>query len=124
MRHTNLILPPRMSLLAALSEKWRLVSEVKFPTPFNRFKKMSTDITPPSLTPEELALRKKQVRKSVLIRAVLLGLMVSAWWIIFVPEDMVSGDLKYILGVLAGLIAISFYLYHLRENVFGAAAKD
>jgi hypothetical protein len=85
---------------------------------------MSSDITPSPLSPEELALRKKQVRKSVLIRAVLLGLMVSAWWIIFVPDSMVSSDLKYILGALAGLVATGFYLYNLRATFAGAAAKD
>lgn len=85
---------------------------------------MSTEITPPSLTPEALAQRKKQVRQSVLIRSVLLGVMVAAWWIIFVPDSVVTSDLKYILGVLAGLVATGFYLYKLRETLAGGAGKD
>lgn len=85
---------------------------------------MSSDQTPPQLAPEELAQRKKQVRKWVLLRALLLGVLVAAWWILFVPESMVTGDLKYILGVLAGLIATGFYLFNLRETFSGAAAKD
>lgn len=85
---------------------------------------MSSDQTPAPLTPDELAQRKKQVRKWVFLRAFLLGGLVSGWWILFVPEDLVSGDLKYILGVLAGLIATGFYLYNLRETFIGAAAKD
>lgn len=84
---------------------------------------MSTEITSPSLTPEELAQRKKQVRKSVLIRSILLGVMVTAWWIIFVPDSVVTSDLKYILGVLAGLVATGFYLYNLRATLVGGAGK-
>jgi hypothetical protein len=85
---------------------------------------MSSDITPSPLSPEELALRKKQVRKSVLVRAILLGIMVSAWWIVFVPDSIVTSDLKYILGVLAGLLATGFYLFNLRATLAGTAAKD
>ena len=64
------------------------------------------------------------MRKSVLIRAVLLGVMASAWWILFVPDSVVTGDLKYILGVLAGLVATGFYLYNLRATLAGMVAKD
>ena len=85
---------------------------------------MSSDQTSSPLTPEALALRKKQVKKWVLLRATLLGAMVAAWWILFVPESIVTGDLKYILGVLAGVVATGFYIYNLRETFSGAAAGD
>lgn len=85
---------------------------------------MSSDPVSTQLTPDELALRKKQVRKWVLVRAMLLGVMVSAWWILFAPDSIVAGDLKYILGVLAGLVASGFYLYNLRASFSGTASKD
>ncbi len=79
---------------------------------------------PSPLTPEEIRQRKKQVQKWVLLRAFLLGALVAAWWILFVPESVVTDDLKYPLGILAGFIACAFYLFNLRETFTGAAAKE
>ena len=69
-------------------------------------------------TPEELALRRKSVRKVVLLRAFLLGLMVFAWWIFFAPDSLVDPALKNPLGIAAGVIAMGAYLYFLRESLF------
>ena len=67
------------------------------------------------LTPEELALRRQKVRKVVLLRAFLLGLMVSAWWIFFAPDSLVDPAMKNPMGIAAGLIAMGAYLYFLRD---------
>ena len=70
------------------------------------------------LTPEELALRRKQVRKVVLLRGTLLGSIVAAWWIFFAPEGVVDSSLKNSLGIAAGLIATGAYFYMLRQSLF------
>jgi hypothetical protein len=70
------------------------------------------------LTPEELAFRQKQVRKTVLLRGVLLGAVIGAWWIFFAPEEIVGGEYKLILGVLVGVLAAGSYLFNLRETIF------
>ena len=70
------------------------------------------------LTPEELALRRQKVRKVVLLRTFLMGLMVSAWWIFFAPDSLVDPAMKNPLGIAAGLIAMGAYLYFLREALF------
>ena len=79
---------------------------------------MTTEIAQHTLTPEELALRKKQVRKVVLIRGSLLGLIVAGWWIFFAPEAIIAPDLKVPLGVAAGLIASGAYFFMLRQALF------
>ena len=79
---------------------------------------MTSELQQQPVTPEELALRRKKVRKVVLLRAVLLGLMVSAWWILFAPDSLVDPAMKNPLGIAAGLIAIGAYLYFLRESLF------
>ena len=79
---------------------------------------MTSELQQQPVTPEELALRRKKVRKVVLLRAVLLGLMVSAWWILFAPDSLVDPALKNPFGIAAGLIAIGAYLYFLRESLF------
>lgn len=84
---------------------------------------MSTDLNPAALTTEDLLKRQKEVRKWVLLRGVLLGVLVAAWWILFVPESIVASTLKYVLGVVVGLIATGGYLYQLR-GVFQAPVKD
>ena len=76
---------------------------------------MTSELQQQPVTPEELALRRKKVRKVVLLRAVLLGLMVSAWWILFAPDSLVDPALQNPLGIAAGLIAMGAYLYFLRD---------
>jgi hypothetical protein len=79
---------------------------------------MTSELPQQPLTPEELALRRKKVRKVVLLRAFLLGLMVAAWWIFFAPDSLVDPALKNPMGVAAGMIAMGAYLYFLREALF------
>jgi hypothetical protein len=84
---------------------------------------MSADLEPAALTADDLLKRKKEVRKWVLLRGFLLGVLVAAWWIFFVPESIVASTTKYVLGVVVGLIATGGYLYQLR-SVFQSPAKD
>ncbi|MBS1141647.1 MAG: hypothetical protein H6R13_3100 [Proteobacteria bacterium] len=84
---------------------------------------MTTDLEPAALTADDLLKRKKEVRKWVLLRGFLLGVLVAAWWILFVPESIVASTTKYVLGVVVGLIATGGYLYQLR-GVFQAPVKD
>ena len=79
---------------------------------------MTSELPQTSLTPEELAQRRKKVRNVVLLRAFLFGLMVAAWWIFFAPDSLVDPALKNPLGIAAGLIAMGAYLYFLRESLF------
>jgi hypothetical protein len=79
---------------------------------------MTSELPQQPLTPEELAIRRKKVRRVVLLRAFLLGVMVAAWWIFFAPDSMVDPALKNPLGIAAGLIAMGAYLYFLREALF------
>ena len=79
---------------------------------------MTSELPQQPLTPEELALRRKKVRKVVLLRAFLLGLMVAAWWILFAPDSLVDPAIQRPLGIAAGLIAMGAYLYFLRETLF------
>jgi len=76
---------------------------------------MTSELPQQPLTPEELALRRQKVRKVVLLRAFLLGLMVSAWWIFFAPDSLVDPAMKNPMGIAAGLIAMGAYLYFLRD---------
>ena len=71
------------------------------------------------LPPEELALRRRRVRMIVLIRAGLLGALVAAWWMFFVPDALVDPGMRSPLGIAAGVIAMGAYLYFLRESLFG-----
>jgi len=81
---------------------------------------MSTEQAPAAVSADELQKRKKEVRKWVVLRGVLLGLLVAAWWIMFVPESVVASTMKYVLGVVVGLVATGGYLYQLRA-VFQSA---
>ena len=69
------------------------------------------------LTPEEQALRYRQVRKTILIRATFIGLILAGWWIVFVPDSMMEDRLRIILGVVAGLLAAGSYLFNLRDTL-------
>ena len=79
---------------------------------------MTSEVPQQPLTPEEQARRRKEVRNVVLLRAFLLGLMVSAWWIFFAPDSLVDPAMKNPMGIAAGLIAVGAYLYFLRETLF------
>ena len=79
---------------------------------------MSTDLAPTPLSAEELLLRRKAVRKWVLLRGVLLGALLAAWWIFFAPDSMMERDLKIILGVVVGFLATGSYLFNLRDALF------
>jgi hypothetical protein len=79
---------------------------------------MTSELPQTPLTPEELAQRRKKVRKVVLLRAFLFGLIVAAWWMLFAPDSVVDPALKNPLGIAAGLIAMGAYLYFLRESLF------
>ncbi|MDP3539666.1 MAG: hypothetical protein Q8S26_13290 [Azonexus sp.] len=48
----------------------------------------------------------------------MIGLLVSAWWILFAPDSMMEFGLKVILGIVAGLIGTGFYLFNLRHTLF------
>ena len=76
---------------------------------------MTSELPQQHMTPEELALRRQKVRKVVLLRAFLMGLMVSAWWIFFAPDSLVDPAMKNPMGIAAGLIAMGAYLYFLRD---------
>ena len=54
----------------------------------------------------------------VVVGAVLLGVLVAAWWILFAPDSMMEYSLKVILGVVAGLLATGSYLFNLRKTLF------
>jgi hypothetical protein len=79
---------------------------------------MASERPQPPLTPEEQALRRRKVRNVVLLRAFLLGLMVSAWWIFFAPDSLVDPARTNPLGIAAGLIAMGANLYFQRETLF------
>jgi hypothetical protein len=76
---------------------------------------MSTELAPTPLSAEELMLRRKAVRKWVLLRGVLLGALIAAWWIFFAPDSLMERDLKIILGVIVGFLATGSYLFNLRH---------
>ena len=67
--------------------------------------------------PETSAACHPSVRRWILLRAVLIGWMVGAWWIFFAPDDLMEPSLKRILGVVAGLIATGSYLFNLRQTL-------
>jgi len=79
---------------------------------------MTTDIPQTPLSPEELLQRRKTVRTRVLLRGVLLGALIAAWWIFFAPDSLMEPELKKILGVVAGLVATGSYLFNLRDALF------
>ena len=84
---------------------------------------MSADLQPAALSADDLLKRQKEVRKWVLLRGLFLGTLVAAWWILFVPESIVASTLKYVLGVVVGLVATGGYLYQLR-SVFQSPRRD
>lgn len=73
------------------------------------------EITP--LTPEEQALRHRQVRQSIFLRAAFIGVILAGWWILFVPDTMMESRLKIALGIIAGLVAAGSYLFNLRQTL-------
>jgi len=79
---------------------------------------MTTDIPQTPLSPEELLQRRKTVRTRVLLRGVLLGALIAAWWIFFAPDSLMEPELKKILGIVAGLVATGSYLFNLRDALF------
>ena len=50
-----------------------------------------------------------------MLRGVLLGALIGAWWIFFAPDSLMEPELKKILGVAAGLLATGSYLFNLRD---------
>ena len=74
------------------------------------------------LSPEEFKLRQEKVRRLVLLRGVLLGLIMGAWWALFAPDSLVEAPLRYVLGGVAGVLATGSYLFYLRETLFPKAA--
>lgn len=79
---------------------------------------MTAELPATPLSPEEIIRRQKDVRKVVLIRGFLLGLIIAGWWIFFAPDSLVEPGLKHVLGVVAGLIATCGYYFVLREALF------
>lgn len=79
---------------------------------------MSNELPTIPLSPEELAKRQKDVRKVVVIRGLLLGLIIAGWWVFFAPDELVEPGLKNILGVAAGMIATGAYYFALRAELF------
>lgn len=78
---------------------------------------MSSESESIPLSPEEQAQRHRLVRKSIFLRASFIGLLVAAWWIMFVPDSTMESGLKIILGIGAGLVAAGSYLFNLRETL-------
>ena len=78
---------------------------------------MSSESESIPLSPEEQALRYRQVRKVIFMRATFIGLILAAWWIMFVPDSMMEGNLRIILGVVAGFVAAGSYLFNLRDTL-------
>ena len=81
---------------------------------------MSTELAPQPLSAEELVQRRKAVRKWVLLRGILLGALIAAWWIFFAPDTMMERDRTIILGFVVGVVATGSYLFNLLA-VLGAA---
>ena len=79
---------------------------------------MSIELAPQPLSAEELLLRRKAVRKWVLLRGILLGALIAAWWIFFAPDTLMEHDLKVTLGVIVGFLATGSYLFNLRDALF------
>jgi hypothetical protein len=75
------------------------------------------------LSLEEIKLRQRKVRNLVLLRGVLLGLIMGAWWALFAPDSLVEAPLKYVLGVVAGVLATGSYLFYLRDTLFPKVGK-
>lgn len=75
------------------------------------------------LSTEELKLRQAKVRRLVVLRGVLLGLILGAWWSLFAPDSLVEAPLRYVLGVVAGVLATGSYLFYLRDALFLKADK-
>lgn len=78
---------------------------------------MTTEPATMPLTPEELLLRRKAVRKWILLRGVLLGALIAAWWIFFAPDSLMEKDLKITLGIVVGFLATGSYLFNLRDAI-------
>lgn len=78
---------------------------------------MTTEPATTPLTPEELLLRRKAVRKWILLRGVLLGTLIAAWWIFFAPDSLMERDLKITLGIAVGFLATGSYLFNLRDAI-------
>lgn len=78
---------------------------------------MSSESEIVPLSREEQALRYRQVRKTVVLRATFIGLILAGWWIMFVPDSMMESNLKIILGIVAGLLAAGSYLFNLRKTL-------
>jgi hypothetical protein len=76
-----------------------------------------------ALSPEEIKQRQAKVKRWVILRGLLLGLILGAWWILFAPDELVAGTLKYVLGVAVGVVATGSYLYNLRATLFPKAAE-
>ena len=75
------------------------------------------------LSPEEIKLRQQQVRRLVLLRGLLLGLIMGAWWALFAPDSLVEAPLRYVLAVVVGVVAAGSYLFYLRETLLPKADK-
>ena len=58
------------------------------------------------------------VRRWIYLRAILIGLLVGAWWIFFAPDSLMEHSLKITLGIVAGLVATGSYLFNLRKTLF------
>lgn len=79
---------------------------------------MTTELTPSEVSPEERALRLRNVRKWVFLRGLLLGMIIGAWWIFFAPDAVVDNEYKTILGVAVGVLATASYIFNLRTTLF------
>lgn len=68
--------------------------------------------------PEKPTACHPSVRRWIYLRGLMIGLLVSAWWILFAPDSMMEYSLKITLGVVAGLVGSGFYLFNLRQTLF------
>ena len=68
--------------------------------------------------PEQQIACHPSVRRWIYLRAILIGLLVGAWWIFFAPDSLMEPSLKMTLGIVAGLVATGSYLFNLRKTLF------
>lgn len=68
--------------------------------------------------PEQQIACHPSVRRWIFLRAVLIGLLVGAWWIFFAPDSLMEHSLKITLGIVAGLVATGSYLFNLGKTLY------
>lgn len=68
--------------------------------------------------PEKQTPCHPSVRRWIYLRGLMIGLLVSAWWILFAPDSLMEYGLKVTLGIVASLVGSGFYLFNLRHTLY------